>query len=171
MWWSEWDMLEGIFIPHEIESIAYFYALPEGTNVHYSMTLVKTYWRLFNQLIMELMSIITRDNCYIQIWQTIAFIHLQMLTCRFFWKGGNSSVELSSMKVPNFKILGHKLSETNVNTKTGKIVDIFSVLYIIVNIQLFDIFNHLTLYVILGRYNRLKCHFFLKRMIDKFVHK
>ena len=124
MWWSEWDMLEGIFIPHEIESIAYFYALPEGTNVHYSMTLVKTYWRLFNQLIMELMSIITRDNCYIQIWQTIAFIHLQMFTCRFFWKGGNSSVELSSMKVPNFKILGHKLSETNVNTKTGKIVHI-----------------------------------------------
>ena len=124
MWWIEWYMLRGIFIPHEIKSIAYFYALPEGTNVHYSMTLVKTYWRLFNQLIMELMSIITCNNCYIRIWRTIAFIHLQMLTCRFFWKGGNSSVELSSMKVPNFKILGHKLSETNVNTKTGKIVDI-----------------------------------------------
>ena len=124
MWWSEWYMLRGIFIPHGIKSIAYFYALPEGTNVHYSMTLVKTYWRLFNQLIMELMSIITRNNCYIRIWRTIAFIHLQMFTCRFFWKGGNSSVELSSMKVPNFKILGHKLSETNVNTKTGKIVHI-----------------------------------------------
>ena len=166
-------MLRGIFIPHEIKSIAYFYALPGGTNVHYSMTLVKTYWRLFNQLIMELMSIITRDNCYIRIWRTIAFIHLQMLTCRFFWKGGNSSVELSSMKVPNFKILGHKLSETNVNTKTGKIFDIrYPVSCIIIeNIQLFDRFNYLTVYMILGRYNRLKCHFFLKRMIDKFVHK
>ena len=95
-----------------------------------------------------------------------------MLTCRFFWKGGNSSVELSSMKVPNFKILGHKLSETNVNTKTGKIVEIrYSVFCIIENIQLFDIFNYLKVYIILGRYNRLKCHFFLKRMIDKFVHK
>ena len=94
---------------------------------------------------MELMSIITRDNCYIQIRQTIAFIHLQMFTCRFFWKGGNSSVELSSMKVPNFKILGHKLSETNVNTKTGKIVYIkYSVsCNLTLNIQLFEIPKYL----------------------------
>ena len=164
-------MLRGIFIPHEIKSIAYFYALPEGTNVHYSMTLVKTYWRLFNQLIMELMSIIRCHNWYIwRTWRTIAFIHLQMLTCRFFWKGGNSSVELSPMKVPNFKIVGHKLSETNVQTKTGKIVVIRYSVYCII-FQLFEIFHHLTVYIILGRYNRLKCHFFLKRMIDKFVHK
>ena len=68
-----------------------------------------------------------------------------MFTCRFFWKGGNSSVELSSMKVPNFKILGHKLSETNVNTKTGKIVHIkYSVsCNLTLNIQLFEIPKYL----------------------------
>ena len=47
------------------------------------------------------------------------------------------------MKVPNFKILGHKLSETNVNTKTGKIVEIRCSMFCIIieNIESFDIFN------------------------------
>ena len=58
--------------------------------------------------------------------KTKNFIHkfpfetkLEFLISRFFWKGGNSSVELDSFKVPNFKVLGHQLSETQVELKTG----------------------------------------------------
>ena len=70
-----------------------------------------------------------------------------MSVFRFFWKGGNSSVELDSFKVPNFQVLGHQLAETFVELKTGhnifssskELNHCFSILYVVVIMRLITI--------------------------------
>lgn len=41
---------------------------------------------------------------------------------RYFWKDGNSSVTLNKdIETPNFRVLGHKLSEKLVTLATGEL--------------------------------------------------